>query len=155
MSNFLATEQQGLELLYRGESIHDVAFSEVDKFNSLCEQLELLPISNEALISKEFNIPQHYKELDVETYIRNKVPQSRDSDVSVNARVEQELAMYNERGLYPILQLLIYIIDTMRKYNLVWGVGRGSSVSSYILYLLGFHKVDSHKYNLDIKEFLK
>jgi DNA polymerase III alpha subunit len=155
MSNFLATEQQGLELLYRGESIHDVAFSEVDKFNSLCEQLELLPISNEALISKEFNIPQHYKELDVETYIRNKVPQSRDSDVSVNARVEQELAMYNERGLYPILQLLIYIIDTMRKYNLVWGVGRGSSVSSYILYLLGVHKVDSHKYNLDIKEFLK
>jgi DNA polymerase III alpha subunit len=155
MSNFLATEQQGLELLYRGESIHDVAFSEVDRFNSLCEQLELLPISNEALISKEFNIPQHYKELDVETYIRNKVPQSRDSDVSVNARVEQELAMYNERGLYPILQLLIYIIDTMRKYNLVWGVGRGSSVSSYILYLLGVHKVDSHKYNLDIKEFLK
>jgi DNA polymerase III alpha subunit len=75
--------------------------------------------------------------------------------VSVNARVEQELAMYNERGLYPILQLLIYIIDTMRKYNLVWGVGRGSSVSSYILYLLGVHKVDSHKYNLDIKEFLK
>ena len=155
MSNFLATEKQGLELLYRGGSIHDVAFSEVDKFNSLCEQLELLPISNEALISKEFNIPQHYKELDVETYIRNKVPQSRDSDVSVNARVEQELAMYNERGLYPILQLLIYIIDTMRKYNLVWGVGRGSSVSSYILYLLGVHKVDSHKYNLDIKEFLK
>lgn len=155
MSNFLATEQQGLELLYRGESIHDVAFSEVDKFNSLCEQLELLPISNEALISKEFNIPQHYKELDVETYIRNKVPQSRDSDVSVNARVEQELAMYNERGLYPILQLLIYIIDTMRKYNLVWGVGRGSSVSSYLLYILGIHKVNSYKYGLDIKEFLR
>jgi len=155
MSNFLATEQQGLELLYRGESIHDVAFSEVDKFNSLCDQLELLPISNEALISKEFNIPQHYRELDIETYIRNKVPQSRDSDVSVNARVEQELAMYKERNLYPILQLLIYIIDTMRKNNLVWGVGRGSCVSSYILYLLGVHKVDSHKYNLDIKEFLK
>jgi DNA polymerase III alpha subunit len=155
MSNFLATEQQGLELLYRGESIHDVAFSEVDKFNSLCDQLELLPISNEALISKEFNIPQHYKELDVETYIRNKVPTSGQDDNIITARVEQELSMYKERGLYPILQLLIYIMDIMRKNNLVWGVGRGSCVSSYILYLLGVHKVDSHKYKLHIKEFLK
>jgi DNA polymerase III alpha subunit len=151
----LATEQQGLELLYRGESIHDVAFSEVDKFNSLCDQLELLPISNEALISKEFNIPQHYKELDVETYIRNKVPTSGQDDNIITARVEQELSMYKERGLYPILQLLIYIMDIMRKNNLVWGVGRGSCVSSYILYLLGVHKVDSHKYKLHIKEFLK
>ena len=70
-------------------------------------------------------------------------------------RVEMELGMYKERGLYPILQLLVYIIDTMRQNNLVWGVGRGSSVSSYLLYILGVHKVDSHKYELDIKEFLK
>lgn len=152
MSNFLATEQQGLELLYRGESIHDVAFSEVDKFNSLCDQLELLPISNEALISKEFNIPQHYKELDIEAFVHGKLVQG---DTDQTGRVEMELAMYKERNLYPILQLLIYIIDTMRKNNLVWGVGRGSCVSSYILYLLGVHKVDSHKYKLDIKEFLK
>ena len=55
----------------------------------------------------------------------------------------------------PILQLLVYIIDIMRKNNLVWGVGRGSSVASYVLYLLGVHKVDSYKYSLDIKEFLK
>lgn len=155
MTNFLASEQQGIELLYRGNSIHDVAFSEVEKFNSLCDELEVLPINSNILISKEFNIPQHYKELDVETYIRNKVPHSGDSDTSVNVRVEQELAMYKERGLYPILQLLIYIIDTLRKNNLVWGVGRGSSVSSYLLYLIGVHKVDSYKYRLDIKEFLK
>ena len=41
----------------------------------------------------------------------------------------------------------------MRKHELVWGVGRGSSVARYVLYLLGVHKVDSLKYNLDIKEF--
>jgi len=155
MTNFLASEQQGIELLYRGNSIHDVAFSEVEKFNSLCDELEILPINNNILISKEFNIPQYYKELDVETYIRNKVPTSGQDDNIITARVEQELSMYKERGLYPILQLLIYIMDIMRKNNLVWGVGRGSCVSSYILYLLGVHKVDSHKYKLHIKEFLK
>lgn len=155
MTQILASEQQGIELLYRGDSIYNVAFENIEHFNSFCEELELLPITNESLINKEYNIPQHYKELDVENFIRSKIPTSGDSDVSVKARVEQELAMYKERGLYPILQLLIYIVDTMRKNNLVWGVGRGSSVASYVLYLLGIHKIDSHKYNLDITEFLK
>ena len=60
----------------------------------------------------------------------------------------------SNRNLFPVLKVLIYIIDTMRKNNLVWGIGRGSSVASYVLYLIGVHKVDS-KYNLDIKEFPK
>jgi DNA polymerase III alpha subunit len=70
-------------------------------------------------------------------------------------RVEMELALYEARKLYPVLQLMIYIVDTLRKNNLVWGVGRGSSVASYILYLIGIHKIDSVKYNLNIEEFLK
>lgn len=155
MSEYLANEQEGLELLYRGSSLDGIAFEKIDQYNKYCDELGLPQISNKELISKDFNIPQHYKELDVETYIRNKVPTSGQDDNIITARVEQELAMYKERGLYPILQLLIYIIDIMRKNNLVWGVGRGSSVSSYLLYLIGVHKVDSHKYRLDIKEFLK
>jgi len=66
-----------------------------------------------------------------------------------------ELELYRARNLYPVLQLIIYIVDTLRKHNLVWGVGRGSSVASYVLYLLGVHRVDSHKYTLNIREFLK
>jgi len=155
MSEYLANEQEGLELLYRGSSLDGIAFEKIDQYNKYCDELGLPQISNKELISKEFNIPQHYKELDVETYIRNKVPTSGQDDNIITARVEQELSMYKERGLYPILQLLIYIIDIMRKNNLLWGVGRGSSVSSYLLYLIGVHKVDSYKYRLDIKEFLK
>ena len=109
-------------------------------------------ISDISLLSKDFNIPLHYKELDVEKYIHDKLVQRGPDEIG---RVEMELAMYKERNLLPILQLLIWIVDTMRKHNLVWGVGRGSSVSSYLLYILGVHKVDSYKYGLDIKEFLK
>jgi DNA polymerase III alpha subunit len=43
----------------------------------------------------------------------------------------------------------------MRDNNIVWGVGRGSSVSSYVLYLLGVHRVNSLYYDLDIHEFLR
>jgi DNA polymerase III alpha subunit len=43
----------------------------------------------------------------------------------------------------------------MRSSNIVWGVGRGSSVASYALYLIGIHKIDPIKYNLSINEFFK
>ena len=152
MENYLADEQTGIELLYRGEDISDIAFADIKQFNKVAKELELDDISDVSRISKEFNIPQHYKELDVEKYIHDKLIQRDPDEIG---RVEMELDMYRERGLFPVLQLLIWIVDTMRKHNLVWGVGRGSSVSSYLLYILGVHKVNSHKYRLDIKEFLK
>jgi DNA polymerase III alpha subunit len=34
-------------------------------------------------------------------------------------------------------------------------VGRGSSVASYVLYLLGVHRIDSMFYDLDPSEFLR
>lgn len=159
MNTFLADEQTGIELLYRQKSIHDVPFVDniVDQFNQHAVDLELEPISSTHIISKEFNIPQHYKELDVEKYITSLVPNTEDQTdnlVYLN-RVEEELALFKARNLYPILQLMIYIIDTMRKNDLVWGIGRGSCVSSYLLYLIGVHKVDSVKYSLNIQEFLK
>jgi len=70
-------------------------------------------------------------------------------------RVLEELELYKERDLLQLLKFLKYTIDTFRKKNIVWGVGRGSSVSSYVLFLIGVHKVDSIKYELDIKEFLR
>src|SRR5210317_1826923 len=152
MENYLADEQTGIELLYRGEDISDIAFADIKQFNKVAKELELNSISDVSRISKEFNIPQHYRELDIEKYIHDKLIQRSPDEIG---RVEMELVMYKERGLFPVLQLLIYIIDIMRKHNLVWGVGRGSSVASYLLYILGVHKVDSYKYRLDITEFLK
>ncbi len=151
----LATEHDGIELLYRGSDITNTPFSDISNYNKFCDELELLPLSDETFISKDFNIPQHYKELDVEKFIYSKIPASGQDVKIITDRVDMELKMYKERGLFPILQLLIYVVDVMRKNNLVWGVGRGSSVASYVLYILGVHKIDSHKYKLDIEEFLK
>ena len=52
-------------------------------------------------------------------------------------------------------QFLIYFVDTLRANNVVWGVGRGSSVASYVLFIIGVHKIDSVKYKLPINEFFK
>ena len=70
-------------------------------------------------------------------------------------RVNQELELFHKHGMIDLLYYLKYLVDTMRANNIVWGVGRGSSVASYVLYLLGVHKIDSIKYELNIHEFLK
>lgn len=70
-------------------------------------------------------------------------------------RVTTELELYIKHDMLNLLYYLKYLVDTMRKHNIVWGVGRGSSVASYVLFLIGVHKVDSLKYQLDIHEFFK
>lgn len=70
------------------------------------------------------------------------------------SRTVLELEMFRERGLEDILKACIHVVNTLRAHDIVWGVGRGSSVASFVLYLIGVHDVDSVKYGLDIHEFL-
>ena len=70
-------------------------------------------------------------------------------------RAGKELLLYQERDMFVLLQYLKYLVDTMRTNNIVWGVGRGSSVASFVLYLIGVHKINSLYYDLPIEEFLK
>jgi len=98
----------------------------------------------------KWHMPDEYKALDVAAYVLGLC----NSDPELQ-RVGQELLLYQERDLFNLLRYMKYLVDTMRKHNIVWGVGRGSSVASYVLYLIGIHKIDSIYYQLDIEEFLK
>ena len=138
------TEQQGIELLYRNKDINDIVFENATQFNQFADELDIEELILEANWSQDFNIPQHYKDIDVEEYVRKLIPNGVDGTDNAEAsqRVDMELALYKARNLYSILQLMIYIVDMMRKNSLVWGVGRGSSVASYVLFLIGIHKID-------------
>jgi DNA polymerase III alpha subunit len=70
-------------------------------------------------------------------------------------RVSQELELFISKGMFDVLYVMKYIVDTLRANNVVWGVGRGSSVASYVLHIIGVHKIDSVKYNIPIEEFFK
>ena len=72
-----------------------------------------------------------------------------------NDEVEEELAEFKKRNMYPLLQFLVYLVDFMRENKIVWGVGRGSSVASYVLYAIGVHKINPIQYGLDWREFLR
>jgi len=99
---------------------------------------------------KEWFMPQEYKDFNIVEFLLDKCQNQEQY-----TRVVEELELFVQHGMYDLLCYLKYLVDTMRKHNILWGVGRGSSVSSYVLYLIGIHKIDSLRYQLDIKEFLK
>jgi hypothetical protein len=101
-------------------------------------------------LQSHWHMPDEYKQLDIAEHVLSLCK----SDIELQ-RVGQELLLYQERDLFNLLRYLKYLVDIMRENKLIWGVGRGSSVSSYVLYLLGVHRIDSIYYNLDIAEFLR
>lgn len=95
-------------------------------------------------------MPQEYFDLDIAKHVLS-LCQS-DSELQ---RVAQELLMFQERNMFDLLRYMKYLVDVMTTNGVIWGVGRGSSVSSYVLYLLGVHKINSLEYDLDPGEFLR
>jgi DNA polymerase III alpha subunit len=95
-------------------------------------------------------MPDEYKNMDIAKWILEQCQ----SDAELQ-RAGQELLLFQEREMFSLLQYLKYLVDTMRQNNIIWGVGRGSSVSSFVLYLIGIHKINSLYYDLPIEEFLK
>lgn len=100
--------------------------------------------------------------MDIKQYITDRLVQigiddelTDDEFVERHKRVQFELNVFTQLDLVPLLKTLVYIIDSFIEKNVVWGVGRGSSVSSYILYLIGVHDIDSVTYELDFNEFLR
>jgi DNA polymerase III alpha subunit len=73
----------------------------------------------------------------------------------IRERVVEELRLFDKHDMIPVLKTMKYVVDTLRANNVVWGVGRGSSVASYVLFIIGVHKIDSVKYKLPINEFFK
>lgn len=98
----------------------------------------------------KWHMPQEYHQLDIAAHVLALCQ----SDAALQ-RAGQELLLYQERGLFDLLRYLKYLVDVMRDNHVIWGVGRGSSVASYVLYLLGVHRIDSMYYDLDVGEFLR
>lgn len=107
-----------------------------------------LSYTNECL--DNWHMPDEYKNMDIQEYILSSVK----TDIERN-RINEELELFKNRNMLIVLKFLKYLVDTCKENGIVLGVGRGSSVASYCLYILGVHRIDSIKYELDIKEFLK
>jgi hypothetical protein len=160
------TNRDLIDIIYTGQldKCHVVLCepsNDVDRFNELMEEQGLptlqkyIPIdvdqkTFDGVCQSEWFMPDIYKNMNVLMYFG-----AMDLTKEQKDRVFEELYEYRRRDMLQLIKYLIYLVDFMRENKIVWGVGRGSSVSSYVLYLIGIHKVDSLKYNLDWREFLK
>ena len=156
-----------IDMIYSGhaDKVHVVLCNptdEIDKFNAAMEEqgfdklqkyipLDVDQKTFDGVCQGEWFMPQEYKELDVYSFVMNKAG----DDLAELERVEEELAQFKVRGMTNLLRYMIYLVDFMRENNIVWGVGRGSSVASYVLYLIGVHKINSIQFGLDWREFLR
>lgn len=154
------------ELLLQGKNIghlNVIKDEEIELFEEyqsalLSETITFLDAPEEKLTFDEFHqqcadewvFPVVYQQIDVHRWLIDKCKTQQEID-----RVNEEYVLYKDRDLVMLLRLFIFLVDYMRKNKFIWGVGRGSSVSSYILYLIGVHRVDSLKYGFDIKDYLK
>lgn len=158
--------QDAVDLIYQNrlDVLADLQFEshkEIDIFNSSVThtgvgeplhtyQSMLVDVKEfDQLLQSEWFMPDSAKKFDIESHIISITP------VGCEQRVQEELAAFKQHDYLNLLKFLHYLVQTMRSSNMLWGVGRGSSVASYVLYLLGIHRIDSIQYGLDWREFLR
>lgn len=135
---------------------------EIRQYNNLVSADKQIKIKTEnRSFDFQWIIPDEYKNLNVVDYVTDRLMTQHeektfpeDELIERANRVSQELILYKKHGVDDVLRVLIFVINTLTNQGVVWGVGRGSSVSSYVLYLIGVHDVDSVKYGLNITDFL-
>lgn len=157
------TPEKVTDAILSGADVSTISVSEMTDEIKSYNQLtgSNISVKDELDFSKfdfSWNIPQKYKELSIDTYVSEVLSEKIPHDETRNERIERlllEIQWFKDNNLIELLQTLIYIIDTFKKKKVVWGVGRGSSCASYLLYLIGIHSVDPIKYHIPIEEFLR
>ena len=163
------TNKDLIDMIYTGhiDKCHVVLCDpsdDIDKFNEFAKENGSLKLNKyipvdvnkkefDGVCQSEWFMPDSYKDINVYKYVLSKA--KTPCPESIQNRIWEELKEFEDRDMLNLLRYMIYLVDFMRKENIVWGVGRGSSVASYVLYLIGIHKVDSIQYGLDYKEFLR
>lgn len=99
---------------------------------------------------KRWFMPEDYQNFDIAAYVLSLCRNQEELQ-----RAGEELLMYQQYDLFDLLRYLRYLVAVMHEQRVIWGVGRGSSVASFVLFLLGVHRINSLHYDLDVKEFLR
>jgi DNA polymerase III alpha subunit len=131
---------------------------DIEEYNQISDQKILVKESFDASIFPPcWVLPDSYKYSNLNDYLiglADKIEKDSLYDKRIE-RLSHEIWVFEEQSLDEVLRCLIYGVETMREKNVVWGVGRGSSCSSYLLFLLGLHSVDPVKYDIDFSDFIK
>ena len=158
------SEEDVIDLLYTDPDfdISKLYFNNIEKYSNSLKELGIeLPVINTApkrqkpadfdkINCEQWHMPEKYYKINVLEWLLDRCQNDEEK-----LRVQTEYDLFEKKKFVRVLQFLIYFVDTLRANNIVWGVGRGSSVASFCLFLIGVHKINPLLYNLDITEFLR
>ena len=158
------SEEDVIDLLYSNPEfdISKLYFNDIDKYSQSLKELGIdLPVIHtapkrekpadfDASNCEQWHMPEKYYKINVLEWLLDRCQNDEEK-----LRVQTEYDLFEKKKFVRVLQFLIYFVDTLRANNIVWGVGRGSSVASFCLFLIGVHKINPLLYNLDITEFLR
>lgn len=133
------------------------ASSDLVEFNKLTDTPILPKTTLTTPFPPSWVIPDAYKYLNLAEHLIELAERVERDDLYERRlqRLAEEIDLFLRLGYHDLLRALIYVVDELKRQHVVWGVGRGSSCSSYLLYLLGLHEVDSVKYEIPISDFIR
>jgi hypothetical protein len=163
VGELIYTEEDVCDLVMKGHTPAELSGMIVDSAVELTYLTMLDPVPQWAHAQEHINpaefhaqqqatwrMPDQYRSMDIAAHVLGLC--STEAELQ---RCGKELLLYQERGLFDLLRFMVYMVDVMTEHKIIWGVGRGSSVASYVLYKLQVHRIDSMYYNLDVEEFLR
>jgi len=141
--NIQRTKDTELFLLKSGKKLTLVDIDDAD--------IETLP----PLESYDWNIPEDYKNIDLlDLCINRLILLNKHNDIYIE-RLQAEFEQIYTKDMSNFLKAVLFITDIFRAHHAVFGLGRGSSCASLVLYLLDINKVDPVKYDISMNEFFK
>lgn len=153
------------DLIMKGHKADDLSGMVVDsavQLDTIAELLDPAPRwiadQHRSETSEEFHaaqqstwhMPEQYRTMDIAEHILGLC--TTDAELQ---RCGEELLLYQDRNLFNVLRYMVYLVAIMDEHKIIWGVGRGSSVASYVLYKLRVHQINSMFYELNVNEFLR
>jgi DNA polymerase III alpha subunit len=159
----LASVEELIELMLCDTDLTNVVVDDaerISRYNDHCKKFD----------KQEFNFSPHQTPLNIHKFHNERITEwlNEYADDSIweelfakcktpqeQTRFVEELEEFSRRGMLPLLQNLYSIIQSIDEKGIVRGVGRGSSVASFILYLMEVHFVNPLEYNLPLSDFLR
>lgn len=164
-SQIVFNEDDLMDIIMRGQELarmREICVDETVSVERAIDSIQNLPrlvppddeslsvVDWDRLNQQHWHMPEEYKNVDIAQHILDLCEGEAELQ-----RAGEELLLYQERDLFDLLRYLNYLVDIMKKNRVIWGVGRGSSVASFVLYKLGVHRINSLHYKLDPREFLR
>lgn len=142
---------------FDGFSVTELS-QEVERYNRLVTDQPISVKTGCAELDVSYSLPKRYAELDFTRYIEDEIiPRVPADELYADrmSRLVAEITFIEKHDMVNLIRTLVYVRDTLNEKRVVWGIGRGSSCASYLLYLMEIHYVDPVAYDIPMDEFFR